>query len=76
MDYPSQPEPPQHGGEDELQSCGDDAALNKLAQSGDEETANGGNHVAGGTLSWHGKQYTNCLADRFPEIDAYRVVVG
>jgi hypothetical protein len=28
--------------------------LHQLAQPRDEETANGGNDVSGGTLSWHG----------------------
>jgi hypothetical protein len=45
--YPSEQEPPQCRSKDELQRRHKEPALNQLAQTGDEEAANGGNNVAG-----------------------------
>lgn len=47
VDQPPQPEHPQNRGQDELQTSRQDAALHQLAKAGNEETADGGDDVAG-----------------------------
>ena len=47
VDQPPEPEHPQDCGQDELQSRCQDTALHQLAEAGDEETADGGDDVAG-----------------------------
>lgn len=54
VDDPAEPaegDDPDDAGENELHGGGQQSALNELAEAGDEEAADGGDDVAGGTLA-------------------------
>ncbi len=57
MDEPPEKNDPEHGGEEELNDCHQQPALNQLPETRDKEAAEGRDDVASGTLSCHGKNF-------------------
>lgn len=53
MDEPAEEEDPHHAREDEVDQGHQDAALDQLAEAGNEEAAERCDNVAGGALSCH-----------------------
>ena len=54
VDDPAHKDEPEEAGQDELNGGGEEATLDELSQSRNEEAADGGDDVAGGTLAGHG----------------------
>src|SRR5687768_12461402 len=53
VDDPAHEDDPQNRGEDKVEECGDQAALDELAEAGDEEATDGSDDVAGGAAWFH-----------------------
>ncbi len=55
VDEPPEKDDPEDRGEEELNDCHQQPALNQLPETRDKETAESRDDVAGGTLTCHGK---------------------
>ncbi|MBA3607091.1 MAG: hypothetical protein H0W43_01035 [Chthoniobacterales bacterium] len=58
MDEPPEKNDPEHRGEEELNDCHQQPALNQLPETRDKETAQSRDDVAGGTLTCHKNSFS------------------